>query len=53
VGVVALPYVPPVAAAFDFVPLSWPLIGALGLIVACYIVATEAIKLRLFRARAR
>ena len=46
---VAMPYVAPVATAFDFVPLSWPLVGALGLIVACYVGSTEAIKLRVLR----
>jgi Mg2+-importing ATPase len=45
---VALPYLAPVARAFDFVALPWPLIGALGLIVACYIGSTEAIKVTLF-----
>jgi P-type Mg2+ transporter len=44
----ALPYLPPVAAAFDFVPLSWPLVCALGLVVAGYVACTEAAKRRFF-----
>ncbi|MFN9490837.1 MAG: magnesium-translocating P-type ATPase [Betaproteobacteria bacterium] len=49
---VALPYLPPVAALFGFVPLPWPLLAASLLIVAGYVVVTEAVK-RLYRAPSR
>jgi Mg2+-importing ATPase len=46
----AVPYLGPFAAAFDFMPLPWPLIGTLALIVIGYVLSTEAAKLRFFRA---
>jgi Mg2+-importing ATPase len=46
VGIVALtlPFLPPVARAFDFVPLPWPLFAAAVFIVLLYVAATELIK---------
>ena len=49
----AMPYVPPVAALFGFVPMSGGLVAAMVLIVVAYIAATEAAKIRFFRARPR
>jgi Mg2+-importing ATPase len=55
VGVVALtlPFLPPVARTFDFVPLPWPLFVAAVCIVLLYVVATELIKLRFYGAPVR
>ncbi|HEY5895965.1 MAG TPA: magnesium-translocating P-type ATPase [Burkholderiales bacterium] len=41
-----LPYLGPVARAFGFVPLGWPLIAAALAIVAAYLLCTEAVKMR-------
>jgi Mg2+-importing ATPase len=48
----ALPYTGPLAVAFGFVALSWPLVLAVLLIVAAYVGATEAAKLRFYRKEA-
>jgi len=52
VGVLALtiPYLGPFAAAFDFMPLSWQLMGSLALIVVGYVLSTEVAKHRFFKA---
>jgi Mg2+-importing ATPase len=42
-------YAGPVAAAFGFVPLPWPLLAAAVLIVTAYVATTEIAKLRFFR----
>lgn len=47
---VVLPYLPPLASAFSFVPLSEPLLVTLLLIVTGYIVCTEIGKALFFRA---
>jgi Mg2+-importing ATPase len=46
----AIPYVPPLARVFDFVPLPWPLLAATLAILVGYVVATEAAKRRFYRA---
>jgi Mg2+-importing ATPase len=46
----AIPYLGPFATAFDFMPLSWQLMGALVLIVMGYVLSTELAKHRFFRA---
>jgi len=46
----ALPYIPPLAALFGLVPLSWTLLAASLLIVAGYVLATEMVKARYFAA---
>lgn len=52
VGVMALviPYLGPFATAFDFMPLPWPLMGSLALIVTGYVWSTEFAKHRFFKA---
>jgi len=45
-----LPYVTPLATMFGFVPLPWPLLATMVLIVVGYIVATEVVKNRYFAA---
>jgi Mg2+-importing ATPase len=52
VGIVALtlPFLPPVARAFDFVPLPWPPFAAAVSIVLLYVVATELIKRQFYGA---
>ena len=45
----ALPYTGPLASAFGFVALPWPLVGAALLIVAAYVGATEAAKVVFYR----
>jgi Mg2+-importing ATPase len=45
----ALPYAGRVAALFGFVPLAWPLLAAALLVVAGYVLSTEAVKLAYFR----
>ncbi|HEX4884251.1 MAG TPA: magnesium-translocating P-type ATPase [Casimicrobiaceae bacterium] len=52
VASLAIPYVPPLASVFGFVPLAPPLLAAALAIVLGYIVATEAVKRRFYR-RAR
>lgn len=51
VGVMALviPYLGPFATAFDFTPLSLPLMGSLALIVTGYVWSTEFTKHRFFK----
>jgi Mg2+-importing ATPase len=49
VAALAIPYARPLAGALGFVPLSWPLMGGVILIVAGYVVSTEAVKLGIFR----
>jgi Mg2+-importing ATPase len=49
----AIPYMPPLAALFGFVPMSGGLLGAMVLIVVAYVAATEAAKVRFFRKRPR
>jgi Mg2+-importing ATPase len=49
-GALALPYAGAVATLFGFVPLSASLVLAALLIVAAYVAATEAAKLRFFAA---
>jgi len=49
---VALPFLGPPAALFGLVPLSAPELGAVALIVAAYVGATEAAKRRFYRAGA-
>lgn len=55
VGVLALtlPFLPPVARAFDFVPLPWPLFAAAICIVLLYVAATELIKRQFYGAPVR
>jgi Mg2+-importing ATPase len=55
VGAAALgiPYITPIASPFGFVPLSWSLLGPAILIVAAYILSTEAAKIRFFGASYR
>ena len=50
VAAVALvsPYLGPLSASFDFVPLPWQVLAVMGLVVAGYLVATEAAKRRFF-----
>jgi Mg2+-importing ATPase len=48
-GALAIPYAVPLASALGFVPLPWPLMGGVLVIVAGYVVSTEAVKLGLFR----
>ena len=43
-----LPYAGPLARVFGFVSLPWPLLGVAMLIVAGYILSTEAVKRRYF-----
>jgi Mg2+-importing ATPase len=50
---IVLPYLGRFAALFEFVPLSSSLLGALLLIVAGYVLCTEAVKRRFFEAAAR
>jgi Mg2+-importing ATPase len=42
----ALPYVAPLAGAFAFVPLPWPVLAGLLAVVAGYLGATELVKTR-------
>jgi Mg2+-importing ATPase len=42
----ALPYLGPLSRAFGFVPLPWPLVATALLVVAAYLGATEAVKIR-------
>ena len=51
-GALALPFLPPVAALFGFVPLSAGLMATALAIVAGYIAATELVKRRFWRRRA-
>jgi Mg2+-importing ATPase len=55
VGILALtlPFLPPVARAFDFVPLPWPLFVAAVFIVLLYVAATELIKRQFYGAQVR
>jgi Mg2+-importing ATPase len=55
VGVFAfmVPYIGPLAGAFDFVPLPAHIVGTIALIVIAYIVATEAAKAWFYRRLAR
>ena len=50
VAAVALPYVGPAAALFDFIPLPWPLLAMVVAVVVAYLVTTEIAK-RLFFSR--
>lgn len=45
----AIPYFGPFATVFDFMPLPWPLMGTLALIVMGYVLSTELAKHRFFR----
>lgn len=45
----SLPYLPPVAALFGFVPLSWALVGFTIVIVFTYVATTEAAKIWFYR----
>ena len=51
VGAIAIgfPYMGPLAAAFGFEALPWPLAGTMLLVVAAYVFTTEAAKGRAFR----
>jgi Mg2+-importing ATPase len=49
-GALALPYAGAAAAVFGFVPLGAPLLAAALVIVAAYVAATEAAKLRFYAA---
>ncbi len=55
VGILALgiPYAGALTALFAFVPLSWHILGTVGLIVAGYVLSTEAAKIRFFGASHR
>ncbi len=55
VGVVslAMPYLGPLASVFDFVPLPWHLVATISVIVAGYVVSTEAAKVWYFGRRSR
>ena len=46
---VAIPFAGPLARAFGFVPMSWPLLGAMLAIVIGYILVTELAKRWFFR----
>jgi Mg2+-importing ATPase len=45
----ALPYLGPIAAIFDFVALPLPILGAMMLIVLCYVAASESAKAQFYR----
>jgi Mg2+-importing ATPase len=47
----AIPYSGPIARAFSFAPLTWPLVLASLLVVAAYIVTTELAKIAFYRRR--
>lgn len=47
----SLPYLPPVASLFGFVPLSWTLMGFTIVIVFAYVATTEAAKIWFYRPR--
>jgi len=49
----AIPYLPPFARLFDFVPLPWPLLATTLVILVAYVFATEAAKRWFQRAAAR
>lgn len=51
VATFALPFMPPAASVFGFSPLSLPLVAAVAAIVLGYVVATEAVKVWLFRTK--
>jgi Mg2+-importing ATPase len=55
VGVLALaiPYSGPLAHAFSFAPLTWPLALASLLVVAAYIATTELAKVAFYRGNRR
>jgi Mg2+-importing ATPase len=48
---VILPFVAPIARPFGFVPLTGPLLVAVACVVLAYLLATELIKRRFYRAR--
>jgi len=49
VATLAIPYLPPLARLFDFVPLPWPLLAATVVILGGYVLATEAAKRWFYR----
>jgi len=48
IATLAIPYAPPLARAFAFVPLPWPVFAASVTVVLAYIVTTEWVKTRRF-----
>ncbi len=48
---IGLPYIGRAIAVFGFVPLPWPLMASMLLVVAGYVLCTELAKHRVFRAR--
>jgi Mg2+-importing ATPase len=50
---VILPFTAPIARPFGFVPLTGPLLVAVACVVLGYLLATELIKRRFYRARSR
>lgn len=53
VGGVAIPFLPPLAGLFGFVPLPAAAVGVVVLVVAGYVLATEGAKRLFYRAPAR
>ncbi len=51
VASVGITYLVPLASVFDFVPLPWHVLAAVGGIVAAYVLSTEAAKVRFFGQR--